>query len=409
MEQSWRWFGPEDVVGLAHIRQAGARAIVTALHHIPYGAVWSVDEIAQRKREIAADASLGLYWNVVESLPIHEDIKLGYGNLTPLFENYRQSMRNLAGCGITTICYNFMPILDWTRTDLAHPLPGGGRALRFDIVKFCAFDCFMLARLDAGQDYAPDVITRAKRWHERASESDKATLLTNINAGLPGAYERYDIPGFKRILERYREVGRDGLRHHFVRFLNEVIPVAEELGVRLCVHPDDPPRSLFGLPRVVSNEQDLAFILDAVPSVANGLTFCTGSLGASQDNKVPALAQRFARHIHFAHLRNVTKEGDGSFMEAEHLAGDVDMVSVVRILLKEQKRRRLSGMADWRIPFRPDHGHELLDDIGRATHPGYPAIGRLRGLAELRGVMAAVSALEGLPLEGLPPHNSTLL
>ncbi|MCU0818442.1 MAG: mannonate dehydratase [Beijerinckiaceae bacterium] len=398
MEQSWRWFGPDDPITLREIRQAGATGIVTALHHIPYGVVWSVEEIEKRKALLAADPSLGLRWNVVESLPLHEDIKLGEGPLQRHFDAYRQSMRNLASCGITTICYNFMPILDWTRTDLAYPIPGGGRALRFDAVKFCAFDCFMLQRPGAEADHAPELIARAKTWFDAASESEKSALLVNINAGLPGAYERYDIPGFRRMLDRYKGIGRDELRAHFARFLREVIPLAEELGMRFAVHPDDPPRSLFGLPRIVSTGDDLAFITGAVPSQANGVTFCSGSLGAGPMNDVPALAKQFAPLIHFAHLRNVAKDPDGSFMEAEHLGGDTNMVALMQALLAEQHRRKNEGRADWRIPFRPDHGHELLEDVGRKTHPGYPLIGRLRGLAELRGVMQAVSQLENRPL-----------
>ncbi|MCA3598752.1 MAG: mannonate dehydratase [Methylobacterium sp.] len=398
MEQSWRWFGPDDPITLPQIRQAGATGIVTALHHIPYGVVWSVEEIEKRKALIAADPSLGLRWNVVESLPLHEDIKLGQGPLQQHFDAYRQSMRNLAACGIRTICYNFMPILDWTRTDLAYPIPGGGRALRFDAVKFCAFDCFMLQRPNAEADHAPELIARAKTWFDAARESEKSALLVNINAGLPGAYERYDIPGFRRMLDRYKGIGREELRAHFARFLREVIPLAEELGMRFAVHPDDPPRPLFGLPRIVSNGEDLAFITGAVPSRANGLTFCSGSLGAGTRNDVPALAREFAPLIHFAHLRNVAKDADGSFMEAEHLGGDTNMVALMQALLAEQHRRKDEGRENWRIPFRPDHGHELLEDVGRKTHPGYPLIGRLRGLAELRGVMQAVSQLEYRPL-----------
>jgi mannonate dehydratase len=396
VEQTWRWFGPDDLVRLAHIRQAGATGIVTALHHIPYGVVWSVEEIEARKALIAADRSLGLRWSVVESLPIHERIKLGDGDLSELFTNYRQSMRNLAACGVTTICYNFMPILDWTRTDLAWPLPGGGTALRFDAVKYCAFDCFMVARAGAEADHSPDLVARARAWFDRASESDKDLLLENVNAGLPGAYDRYDIPNLRRMLARYDGIDRAALRANYTCFLREVIPAAEEIGIRMCVHPDDPPRPLFGLPRIVSNGEDLQFIVDAVPSMANGVTFCTGSLGAGKANDVPALAERFAKHVHFAHLRNVAKDPDGSFVEADHLGGDTDMVDVIRTLLEEQTRRRATGDARWRIPFRPDHGHELLDDVGRKTHPGYPMIGRLRGLAEIRGVMAAVAKLEGL-------------
>lgn len=398
MEQTWRWFGPEDAIRLPHVRQAGASGIVTALHHIPYGVVWTVEEIEKRKAMIAEDASLGLRWSVVESLPVSEPIKLGEGDLEPLFDNYRQSLRNLAACGITTVCYNFMPVLDWTRTQLAYPLPGGGRALRFNAHEYAAFDCFILERPGAEDEHAPEVMARAREWFDGASEDDKRRLLANIMAGLPGAFDRYDAPGLRRMLDRYKGMTRDGLRETLARFLREVIPTAEEVGIRMCIHPDDPPRPLLGLPRVVGSADDLAFITGAVPSDANGITFCTGSLGAGVDNDVPALAKRFAGHIKFAHLRNVAKEPDGSFMEADHLGGDVDMVSVVTTLLEEQKRRRDAGQADWRIPFRPDHGHELLDDIGKPTHPGYPMIGRLRGLAEIRGVMTAVAALRQLPV-----------
>jgi mannonate dehydratase len=390
MEETWRWFGPDDAVKLNQIRQTGATGIVTALHHIPYGVVWSVNEIKERNALIVADKSLGLRWSVVESLPIHESIKLGEGNLTPYFDNYRQSLRNLAHCGIDTICYNFMPILDWTRTDLAWPLPGGGTSLKFDAVKYCAFDCFMVRREGAEADHAPELLKCAHAWFKAASESDKAQLLHNVNAGLPGAYDRYDLAGFRTMLERYRGIDVKTLRANYSRFLQEVIPTAEEVSIRMCVHPDDPPRPMFGLPRIVSNSADIAFILKAVPSEANGLTLCSGSLGAGVSNDVPAITKRFAKHIFFAHLRNVSKETDGSFMEAEHLSGDTDMVAVVGILLKEQKRRKEVGGKRWRIPFRPDHGHELLDDAGRKTHPGYPIIGRMRGLAEIRGVIKAL-------------------
>jgi mannonate dehydratase len=398
MEQTWRWFGPDDVIRLNHIRQTGASGIVTALHHIPYGVVWSVEEIEKRKAEIAADPSLGLRWSVVESLPVSEAIKLDEGDLEPLFDNYRQSLRNLAACGVTTVCYNFMPILDWTRTELAQPLPGGGTALRFNAHEYAAFDCYMLERPGAEDEQTPEVLERARAWIGKASESDKDKLLANIMMGLPGAFERYDVPGLRKMLDRYHGVTREALRERLARFLREVIPTAEEVGIRMGIHPDDPPRPLFGLPRIVSNEDDLAFLLDACPSEANGLTFCTGSLGAGQTNDVPAMAKRFAEHIHFIHLRNVAKDPDGSFMEADHLGGDVDMVSVVTTLLEEQKRRRDAGDDRWRLPFRPDHGHELLDDVGKPTFPGYPAIGRLRGLAEIRGVMTAVASLRGLPV-----------
>lgn len=398
MEQSWRWFGPDDVVPLHAIRQAGARGVVTALHHIPYGVVWSVDEIERRRALIAADPSLGLRWNVVESLPIHERIKLGDGDLTGLFDAYRESMRNLAACGVKVICYNFMPVVDWTRTELLHPLPGGGRALRFNAHEYAAFDCFMLQRKGAEADHPPAVLARARTWFDAASETDKATLLASIMAGLPGAFDRYDIPALRLMLDRYRDISVDGLRQHLARFLREVIPTAEDVGIRMAIHPDDPPRPMMGLPRIVSCADDLAFITAAVDMPANGITLCTGSLGAGAQNDVPAIASQFASRIHFVHLRNVAKEPDGSFMEADHLGGDTDIVAVVETLLGEQKRRVDAHDPNWRLPFRPDHGHELLDDVGKNSFPGYSAIGRLKGLAEIRGVMAAVARLRSLPV-----------
>lgn len=395
MEQTWRWFGPEDKISLAEIRQTGATGIVTALHHIPYGVVWSRDEVAARKRMIEA---AGLRWSAVESLAVAEGIKLGEDDLAPLFANYRQSLRNLAAEGVTTVCYNFMPVVDWTRTQLAASLPNGGTALRFNAYEYAAFDCFMLNRPGAEAEQPPDVLAKAKDWIKAASEADKSRLLATIMAGLPGAYDRYDVPGLRKMLDRYRDIDRAALRQNLKRFLEQVVPTAEEVGVRLCIHPDDPPRPLFGLPRIVSSSDDLDFIIGAVDRAANGITLCTGSLGAGPGNDLPAMARRFASRIHFVHLRNVTKEADGSFVEAEHLGGDVDLIDVVRPLLHEQSRRRSAGDPNWRLPFRPDHGHQLLDDAHRATHPGYPLYGRMRGLAELRGVMTAVSSLEGLSL-----------
>jgi mannonate dehydratase len=398
MEQTWRWFGPDDPIRLPEIRQTGATGIVTALHHIPYGVTWSVEEIEKRCAMIAADPELGLRWSVVESLPIAEAIKIGEGDLNELFENYRQSLRNLAACGIRTVCYNFMALLDWTRTELRHRLPGGATALRYNAHEVAAFDCYILERPGSEDDHDPSVLAKARDWMKRASEADKDQLLATIMAGLPGAYERYDVPGLRRVLERFEGMTHDELRRNYVRFLKEVVPTAEEVGVRLCVHPDDPPFDVFGLPRIVSTLDDLQFIIDAYPSPANGVTFCTGALGAGPTNDVPYMAERLARHIKFVHLRNVTKEPDRSFMEADHLGGDVDMVAVVRTLLVEQGRRKAAGDSGWRIPFRPDHGHELLDDHTRRTHPGYPLVGRLRGLAEIRGVMTAVASLDGQPI-----------
>lgn len=396
MQQTWRWWGPADSITLGHVRQTGATGIVTALHDIPAGEVWTVEAIMQRRRAIEADASLGLCWRVVESLPVAEAIKLGQGDLEKLFDAYRQSIRNLAACGVTTICYNFMPVLDWTRTELRAPLPGGGTALRFNAYQFAAFDCLMLERPGAEADHAPAVVAKGRAWFASASEADKRTLVDTIMAGLPGAFDRYDIPGLRVMLRRFADIGRGQLLNNLARFLQNVVPAAEEAGVRLAIHPDDPPRPLLGLPRIVGSAADIVAILGAFESPANGLTLCTGSLGAGAGNDVPALARRFAGRIHFAHLRNVTKEPDGSFMESEHLGGDVDMVAVVTTLLEEQTRRKRVGDPDWRIPFRPDHGHELIYDHGRPTHPGYPAIGRLKGLAEIRGVMTAVAAMKML-------------
>lgn len=397
MEQTWRWFGPDDAVTLQDVVQTGATGIVTALHEIPYGAIWSEEAIAERRAEIAAPG-LGLRWSVVESLPIHEDIKRGSGALDRLFGAYRDSLRNLARQGLRTVCYNFMPVLDWTRTELRAPLPGGGNALRFNNHQIAAFDCLMLGRPGAEAAFTPAVMERAHAWHAASSESDRATLLAAIMAGLPGAYDRYDVAGLRRMLASYEGIDRAALRGNLARFLREVVPVAAELGIRLCIHPDDPPRPMFGLPRIVSSAEDIGFILEAVESPANGLTLCTGSLAAGAPNDVPGIAQRFADRIWFAHLRNVISENDGSFMEAAHLGGDVPMVPVVEALLAAGARRHAAGDPHWRIPMRADHGHELLDDVGKRTFPGYPVIGRLKGLAELRGVMSAVATLRGFPL-----------
>ncbi len=398
MEQTWRWWGPNDIITLAHICQIGATGIVTALHDLPTGAVWTKEAIAERKRIIEQDPSLGLRWSVVESVQIHERIKLAEGDVGPLYESFRESIRNLGAAGVHTVCYNFMPVLDWARTQLRHPLRGGGNALRFNADEFAAFDVHMLQRSGAEADWSADVLARAKIWFDAATEDDKRRLLATIMAVLPGAFDRYDIEGLRGMLARYAGVDRDRLRQNLARFLEEVVPTAEKAGVRLAIHPDDPPRPLLGLPRICSSAEDIAFIVGAVPSSSNGLTLCTGSLGAGPANDLPAIARQFADKIHFVHLRNVAKDPDGSFMEADHLSGDTDMVAVMRIVLEEQKRRRDAGAPDWRLPFRPDHGHELLDDVGKPTHPGYPAIGRMRGLAELRGVMTALAHQHGLPM-----------
>jgi mannonate dehydratase len=398
MEQTWRWWGPKDIITLAHVCQVGATGIVTALHDLPTGAAWTAEAVAERKAIIEHDKSLGLRWSVVESIQVHERIKLAEGDVEPLYEAFRQSIRNLGAAGLDTVCYNFMPVLDWARTHLRYNLPGGANALRFNAHEFAAFDVHMLQRPGAAADWSADVLKRAKAWWDAAGDDTKRNLLATIMAGLPGAFDRYDIEGLRGMLARYAGVDRTRLRQNLARFLEAIVPAAEEAGVRLAIHPDDPPRPLLGLPRICSSADDIDFILNAVPSPANGLTLCTGSLGASPDNDLPAIARRFADKINFVHLRNVAKEPDGSFMEADHLAGDTDMVAVVHALLTEQKRRKDAGDPRWRLPFRPDHGHELLDDVGKPTHPGYPAIGRMRGLAEIRGVMTAVAQQNGLPI-----------
>jgi mannonate dehydratase len=381
MEETWRWFGPLDDIRLEEIRQTGATGIVTALHEIPYGEVWPLDAILARQAMIEA---AGLRWSVVESLPVHEDVKRGTGDLARIFANYRESLRNLGRAGIRTVCYNFMPVLDWTRTDLAHRMPTGALALRFDAVRQAAFDVLMLQRPGAEADHRPEVLEAGQRWFAASTQADRDTLLSTIMAGLPGAYDRYDIPGLRRMLDSYAGIDAAALKANLARFLREVIPAAEETGIAMCMHPDDPPRPILGLPRIISNRQDLADLVALVPSRANGITFCTGSLGAGVQNDLPAMAREFAPHVAFLHLRNVTKEPDGSFHEADHLGGDVDMPAVIAAFLEEEARRGAE------IPFRPDHGHVLLSDAGRRTHPGYTLIGRLRGLAELRGVIAGL-------------------
>lgn len=382
MRETWRWFGPLDAITLPQIVQTGAAGIVTALHEIPYGEVWPQDTIAARRRVIEA---AGLTWDVVESLPIHERIKKGEGDLSTLFANYRQSMANLAGEGVKTICYNFMPVLDWTRTDLAAPVANDGTCLRFSAPKMAAFEIHMLGRDAARDDYDADTVAAAGVWFQTSDDAARDKLLASIMSGLPGAFDRYDIPALRIMLATYDGIGRDELRQNYKRFLQEIIPTAQELGMRFCVHPDDPPRDILGLPRIVSDADDIAWIMDAYDAPENGLTLCSGSLGANPKNNVPAIAQTFVDRIHFAHLRNVRKEPDGSFEEAEHLTGDTDMVALIDELLEGQARN------DVIIPFRPDHGHDLLTDQGVQTQPGYPLIGRLRGLAELRGVIAALS------------------
>ncbi|MDV7141351.1 mannonate dehydratase [Tropicimonas sp. TH_r6] len=397
MRQTWRWFGPSDLVSTDDIRQAGAKGLVSALHHVPTGAVWSPEEIATRKTEIATmrDGSpSGLNWDVVESLPVSEDIKKQTGDWRAHLETYRASMHNLAAAGIEVICYNFMPVLDWTRTDLAHRLPSGGTCMRFDLADFAAFDLHILQREGAKEDFPEHLREAAAARFAAMSVADKEKLARNVVCGLPGAAENFTLEDVRQHLAEYSRIDAEQLRSHMAAFLEEVAPLAQELGLRLCCHPDDPPIPLLGLPRIMSTEADYSWLVRAVDLPANGITLCSGSLGARPDNDLPGMMERLGDRVHFLHLRNVKRETSeirGDFHEAEHLAGDTDMVALVRAALAEEARRREAGRSDSDIPFRPDHGQDILDDLGRQAQPGYPAIGRLKGLAELRGIIAAIS------------------
>ena len=390
MQHTWRWFGPKDPIRLEEIRQTGATGIVTALHEVPNDEVWSRQAIAERKQMIE-DA--GLEWSVVESVPVHEAIKKGLPERNALITRYCDTLRNLAACGIDTVCYNFMPVLDWTRTDLRWAMPDGALALRFDQTAFAAFDLYLLARPGAEDEYSDDEKTEARSYLDSLDAEARQSLVDTLIAGLPGAEEHYTLERFREVLAGYAEIDAERLREHLGYFLKAVIPVAEELGIKMAIHPDDPPRPLLGLPRVVSTTADAEWILEAVDSPANGLTLCTGSYGVLAANDLAAMVQRFGPSIHFVHLRSTRRESPDprSFHEAPHLDGDVDMVAVISALVAEERRREREGGR--RLPLRPDHGHHILDDQHRATAPGYPLYGRLRGLAELRGVETAVRQL----------------
>lgn len=403
MRQTWRWFGPKDRVSINDMMQAGVQGVVSALHHVPTGTAWLPDEINRRQAEILKmkdGTPSGLAWEVVESIPVSEDIKRQTGSWREHIAAWKLSLENLHAAGIDTVCYNFMPVLDWTRTALAYRLPNGATCMRFDLIDFAAFDIHILRRNGAADSFPPAIVDASKRRFAAMSEDRKIELARNVVFGLPGAAESFSLEDVRDHLAAYKGISEERLRQHLIDFLSEVAPVAQALGMRLCCHPDDPPFPLLGLPRVMSTEANYRAVLDAVDLPASGVTLCSGSLGTRPDNDLPAMMERLGERVHFLHLRNVTRESDdviGSFFEAEHLGGGTDMVALIAAVLREEAKRRATGRSDASIPFRPDHGQDILDDLGRSAQPGYPAIGRLKGLAELRGILTALSH----PVEGL--------